>query len=95
MKLIGYCAESENRLLVYEYMPKGSLESHLFRSKKFSFHLSQLQLLFRSSNSDGYLFFFSSEEFRSRKIFDLVNFDFSNLLREVSLKVGHFGSNPI
>jgi hypothetical protein len=33
VKLIGYCCEDENRLLVYEYMPKGSLENHLFRSK--------------------------------------------------------------
>lgn len=33
VKLIGYCLEAENRLLVYEYMPKGSLENHLFRSK--------------------------------------------------------------
>eukprot|EP00257_Ricinus_communis_P028064 XP_025015478.1 probable serine/threonine-protein kinase PBL11 isoform X2 [Ricinus communis] len=32
VKLIGYCAEYENRLLVYEFMPKGSLENHLFRS---------------------------------------------------------------
>ncbi|KAL7608878.1 hypothetical protein Lser_V15G11536 [Lactuca serriola] len=31
VKLIGYCSEGENRLLVYEYMPKGSLENHLFR----------------------------------------------------------------
>ncbi|GFP97086.1 protein kinase 2b chloroplastic [Phtheirospermum japonicum] len=31
VKLIGYCSESENKLLVYEYMPKGSLENHLFR----------------------------------------------------------------
>ncbi|XP_075489352.1 putative serine/threonine-protein kinase PBL18 [Primulina tabacum] len=31
VKLIGYCAESEYRLLVYEYMPKGSLENHLFK----------------------------------------------------------------
>ncbi|KAJ8759590.1 hypothetical protein K2173_007220 [Erythroxylum novogranatense] len=31
VKLIGYCAESDNRLLVYQYMPKGSLENHLFR----------------------------------------------------------------
>ncbi|KAK8550716.1 hypothetical protein V6N13_119223 [Hibiscus sabdariffa] len=30
VKLIGYCAEAENRLLVYEFMPKGSLENHLF-----------------------------------------------------------------
>ncbi|EOY33024.1 hypothetical protein SCA6_010751 [Theobroma cacao] len=31
VKLIGYCVESENRLLVYEFMPKGSLENHLFK----------------------------------------------------------------
>ncbi|XXG52694.1 hypothetical protein AAC387_Pa03g0953 [Persea americana] len=31
VKLIGYCAEEDNRLLVYEFMPKGSLENHLFR----------------------------------------------------------------
>ncbi|XP_031399362.1 probable serine/threonine-protein kinase PBL2 isoform X2 [Punica granatum] len=31
VKLIGYCSESENRLLVYEFMAKGSLENHLFR----------------------------------------------------------------
>lgn len=31
VKLVGYCVEGENRLLVYEFMPKGSLENHLFR----------------------------------------------------------------
>lgn len=31
VKLIGYCSESESRLLVYEFMPRGSLENHLFR----------------------------------------------------------------
>ncbi|KAK8509127.1 hypothetical protein V6N13_062180 [Hibiscus sabdariffa] len=31
VKLIGYCCEEENRLLVYEYMPRGSLENQLFR----------------------------------------------------------------
>ncbi|RZC77363.1 hypothetical protein C5167_001565 [Papaver somniferum] len=31
VKLVGYCSESKNRLLVYEYMPRGSLENHLFR----------------------------------------------------------------
>lgn len=28
--LYGYCAEGDERLLVYEYMPQGSLEDHLF-----------------------------------------------------------------
>ena len=27
--LFGYCAEGNQRLLVYEYMPLGSLEDHL------------------------------------------------------------------
>ncbi|KAK6138253.1 hypothetical protein DH2020_028000 [Rehmannia glutinosa] len=31
VKLIGYCSESKNRMLVYECMPKGSLENHLFK----------------------------------------------------------------
>ncbi|TYJ25017.1 hypothetical protein E1A91_A07G019600v1 [Gossypium mustelinum] len=31
VKLIGYCYEDENRLLVYECMPRGSLENQLFR----------------------------------------------------------------
>ena len=29
VKLIGFCAEGDQRLLVYEYMPLGSLENHL------------------------------------------------------------------
>ncbi|KAJ6707730.1 KINASE APK1B CHLOROPLAST putative-RELATED [Salix viminalis] len=31
VKLIGYCIEEDQRLLVYEFMPRGSLENHLFR----------------------------------------------------------------
>uniref|UniRef100_A0A8R7PF00 non-specific serine/threonine protein kinase n=1 Tax=Triticum urartu TaxID=4572 RepID=A0A8R7PF00_TRIUA len=29
VNLVGYCADGEQRLLVYEYMPLGSLEDHL------------------------------------------------------------------
>ncbi|XP_047327237.1 probable serine/threonine-protein kinase PBL15 [Impatiens glandulifera] len=31
VKLIGYCCEDEDRLLVYEFMSRGSLENHLFK----------------------------------------------------------------
>lgn len=31
VRLIGFCLEDEHRLLVYEFMPRGSLENHLFR----------------------------------------------------------------
>ncbi|KAM5566184.1 hypothetical protein ABKV19_019920 [Rosa sericea] len=33
VKLIGYCCEEEHRLLVYEYIARGSLEDQLFRSE--------------------------------------------------------------
>lgn len=35
VKLIGYCAEDENRLLVYEFMSGCSLENHLFRRSSY------------------------------------------------------------
>ncbi|CAL1413891.1 unnamed protein product [Linum trigynum] len=31
VRLLGYCCEDDHRMLVYEYMPRGSLENHLFR----------------------------------------------------------------
>ena len=33
VKLIGYCCENEQRILVYEYMARGSLDNHLFPSE--------------------------------------------------------------
>ncbi|CAN6547052.1 unnamed protein product [Malus baccata var. baccata] len=41
VKLIGYCCENEERLLVYEFMPRGSLENHLF---KISFRIINLHM---------------------------------------------------
>ncbi|MCO5593384.1 hypothetical protein L7F22_047396 [Adiantum nelumboides] len=34
VKLIGFCAEDNHRLLVYEFMSRGSLENHLFRGRQ-------------------------------------------------------------
>ncbi|KAF4399352.1 hypothetical protein G4B88_022435 [Cannabis sativa] len=31
VNLIGYCCEDEHRLIVYEFMPRGSLENHIFK----------------------------------------------------------------
>lgn len=44
VKLIGYCIEDDQRLLVYEFMPRGSLENHLFRSMYWNLLFPQLQL---------------------------------------------------
>ena len=32
VKLIGYCCEDEHMLLVYEFVARGSLEKHLYKS---------------------------------------------------------------
>ncbi|GAU27183.1 hypothetical protein TSUD_107730 [Trifolium subterraneum] len=55
VKLLGFCAEGQQRLLVYEYMPLGSLESHLhdyamtgqltFKSDIYSFGVVLLELI--------------------------------------------------
>jgi serine/threonine protein kinase len=40
VKLLGYCWEDKEFILVYEYMHKGSLDNHLFRSKKHIYNFS-------------------------------------------------------
>lgn len=47
VKLIGYCCEDEHRMLVYEYMPGGSLENQLFKSM-FIFSLIKIYFFFPS-----------------------------------------------
>ncbi|KAL7135354.1 hypothetical protein ABFS83_11G089100 [Erythranthe nasuta] len=40
VKLIGYCSEDEHRVLMYEYMSKGSVENNLFPKELLPLHWS-------------------------------------------------------
>ena len=45
VKLIGYCIEDDQWLLVYEFMTRGSLENHLFKSEYSYFYFDFLQFI--------------------------------------------------
>ncbi|KAL0410414.1 UNVERIFIED_CONTAM: Serine/threonine-protein kinase RIPK [Sesamum latifolium] len=56
VKLIGYCCEEEHRLLVYEYMPRGSLENQLFRTKGLAFlHEAEKPVIYRDFKASNIL----------------------------------------
>ncbi|KAI4322140.1 hypothetical protein L6164_021860 [Bauhinia variegata] len=62
VKLIGYCFEDEHRLLVYEFMPRGSLENHLFRRGSYFQPLSwSLRMKVALGAAKGLAFLHSAE----------------------------------
>lgn len=62
VKLIGFCLEDEHRLLVYEFMPRGSLENHLFRKNSSYQPLSwKLRLKIALGAARGVAFLHSDE----------------------------------
>ncbi|KAI7748374.1 hypothetical protein M8C21_019302 [Ambrosia artemisiifolia] len=62
VNLIGYCLEDEHRLLVYEFMPCGSLENHLFRRGSYFQPLSwSLRLKVALGAAKGLAFLHSAE----------------------------------
>ncbi|OMO96836.1 hypothetical protein COLO4_15055 [Corchorus olitorius] len=62
VKLVGYCLEDDHRLLVYEFMPKGSLENHLFRRNSYFQPLSwSLRMKVALGAAKGLAFLHSDE----------------------------------
>lgn len=62
VKLVGYCLEDDQRLLVYEFMPRGSLENHLFRRGSYFQPLSwTLRLKVALGAAKGLAFLHSAE----------------------------------
>ncbi|WOL20348.1 putative serine/threonine-protein kinase NAK [Canna indica] len=58
VKLIGYCLEDEHRLLVYEFLSRGSLENHLFRRGSYFQPLSwnlRMKVAFGAAKGLAYL----------------------------------------
>lgn len=56
VKLIGFCRECNHRMLVYEYMDKGSLDNSLFTGKTSQENLRRWSLRkskFRKNNESG------------------------------------------
>ncbi|CAH8363693.1 unnamed protein product [Eruca vesicaria subsp. sativa] len=63
VKLLGYCLEGEELLLVYEYMQKGSLENHLFRKGSVVQPLSwEIRLRIAIGAAKGLAFLHASEK---------------------------------
>ncbi|KAH1115222.1 hypothetical protein J1N35_008600 [Gossypium stocksii] len=89
VKLIGYCLEDEHRLLVYEFMPRGSLENHLFRRGSYFQPLSwSLRLKVALGAAKGLAFLHSAE---TRVIYR--DFKTSNILLDTNYnaKLSDFG----
>ncbi|KAM0970118.1 hypothetical protein ACFX14_018216 [Malus domestica] len=89
VKLLGYCLEDEELLLVYEFMKKGSLENHLFRRSAGSELLSwDTRLKIAIGAARGLAFLHSSEK-------QIIYRDFkaSNILLDWSFnsKISDFG----
>ncbi|KAE8713749.1 Receptor-like serine/threonine-protein kinase [Hibiscus syriacus] len=99
VRLIGYCCEEEQRLLVYEFMPRGSLENHLFKRTGISTSLPWgTRLKIAIGAAKGLAFLHGAEnpviyrDFKTSNI--LLHSDFTPKLSDFGLaKLGPEGSD--
>ncbi|KAL7122524.1 hypothetical protein ACP275_01G050000 [Erythranthe tilingii] len=97
VKLIGYCCEDEERLLVYEFMPRGSLENHLFKRLSISLAwATRLKIAIGAAKGLAFLHDATKpviyRDFKTSNI--LLDSDFNAKLSDFGLaKMGPEGSN--
>ncbi|XP_051115193.1 serine/threonine-protein kinase PBL36-like [Andrographis paniculata] len=87
VKLIGYSIEGEQRLLVYEFMPRGSLEHHLFKNQNTLSWDLRMKIALGSAKGLAFL----HEEIEKPVIFR--DFKSSNILldSDFNVKLSDFG----
>ncbi|XP_047327032.1 receptor-like cytoplasmic kinase 176 isoform X2 [Impatiens glandulifera] len=89
VKLVGYCWEDNQLLLVYEYMHKGSLEANLFSSKEAHFLTWETRLKIAIGAANGLVFLHNTEkkviyrDFKASNI--LLDSDFGAKLSDFGL----------
>ncbi|KAM5586376.1 receptor-like cytoplasmic kinase 176 [Rosa sericea] len=88
VKLIGYCLEDDKRLLVYEFVPKGSLENHIFRRFSSCFQILSWNLRMKIAlGAAKALAFLHSDE--AKCIY--VDFETSKILLDSNYNVKIYG----
>ncbi|MED6206754.1 hypothetical protein PIB30_029729 [Stylosanthes scabra] len=89
VKLIGFCNEGDYRLLVYEFMPRGSLESHLFRRAVVFPWCTRMRIMLDAAKGLAYL----HEKTENKNAVIFRDFKSSNILldRDLNAKLSDFG----